>query len=192
MQHATKTKLIETGLEIMREKGFNNTGLSEVLSEAGVPKGSFYHFFKSKEDFGEQILEHYARANLAMTEATLTQAGVSPLQRMRAFFESAIDMCACNDYSGGCLIGNLTQELADQNPKMSGILERKWAQQRMLFQANLEEAQREGELSPALSPGDLADFLINAWQGAMMRMKLTHSDIPLRQFLAVTFTSLLR
>ncbi len=191
MQHVTKSKLIESGLDIMREKGFNHTGLQEVLARADVPKGSFYHFFTSKEDFGEQVLEHYAQMNQQMAEQILLQDDVPPLQRMRQFFEQVILMCQEGGCTGGCLIGNLSQEMADQSPRFAQLLARKWSQQRELFRSNLEEAQTKGDLKTTSSASDMADYLINGWQGALMRMKVTHTSKPLEQFMDITFSQLL-
>lgn len=191
MTHATREKLIETGLAIMREKGFNHTGLQEILQQAGVPKGSFYHFFSSKEDFGEQVLEFYAQGAKQMAESILLDSDTLPLERLRRFFKSTMEGCRCDGFRGGCLIGNLSQELADQNPAFAKLLARKFAQQRELIRENLAQAQADGTLSVSWAAGDLADFLINSWQGAMLRMKVNKSCLPLDQFMDVTFNHLL-
>jgi len=103
--------LLRTGLEVLTEKGFSATGLDEILGRAGVPKGSFYHYFDSKEAFGLELIDRYADFFARKLDRHFSQPEPSPLARVRAFVDDARDGMARHEYSRGCLIGNLGQEM---------------------------------------------------------------------------------
>ena len=172
------------------EKGFNNTGIQEVLSAVNVPKGSFYHYFKSKEDFGICVLEHYAEASIEMTRSVLGDTNISPLQRLKNFFDFSRQKMAANQYCGGCLFGNLSQEMGDQSPAFETLLEKKWQLMRVGFMNCIEEGRNLGEIPPGLPAEVLADFMINSWQGALLRMKVSKSPQPMDVFTKAVFERL--
>jgi len=187
----TKDAIIETGARLMLEKGYNNTGLQEVLKEARVPKGSFYHYFASKEDFGLAIVDRYARESEDFLAFHLDNRDLPPLDRLRAFFEAAArrhDEQAC---WGGCLLGNFGQELSDQNQDFRERVASALDDWRVRFAACLEEAVERGELRGDVDPDDLADFVLNSWEGAILRMKVSKSVRPLERFIRLTFGTVL-
>lgn len=187
-----KESILEAGLSLMMEKGYNHTGLKEILSTAGIPKGSFYHFFPSKEAFGLEVMNYYAAHFDPLLEQHFSQSQKPPLKRLRDFFEAVIKILVKeNECRGGCLVGNLGQELADQNPvfreKANSVI-KDWEGQ---FAACLREAQDNGELSKHLDAAELALFMINSWEGAILRMKLMKSPRPLQSFVNVVFDTVL-
>src|SRR5690554_1741594 len=115
MSEITRDRILSASIELMSVKGFNNTGIAEILAQAGVPKGSFYYYFKSKDALGFAIIDHYGQ-QLAEGLASVLHSGKGlPLEKLRAYFEGALgyfeqDFTLCN-----CLLGNLGQELAMQN-----------------------------------------------------------------------------
>src|ERR1700722_12663565 len=111
----TRLALLESGISIMLEKGYNNTGISEVLVAVGVPKGSFYHYFDSKEDFALAIISHTGKLYAHNMANIFGDKSLKPTERLKKYFsESRRDMLK-KECRKGCLIGNLSQEMADQS-----------------------------------------------------------------------------
>ena len=111
----TKAELLDHGVQLLLDRGYHSTGIQEVLKAAEVPKGSFYHHFGSKEDFGLQVAEQYADAGYALLDAMLNDQSKPALERVRSFFEQIFEDWSSGDCRHGCLLGNLGQELADVN-----------------------------------------------------------------------------
>jgi len=191
MKTDTREHILACGGRIVHHKGFAATGLQEILRAAGVPKGSFYFYFKSKEEFGLALVDHYQTLFATHLRPILTDETLPPLQRLARFFLWFRDHFAQEGYIKGCPIGNLTQELGDINPafreKLNTALEgliRGVAKQ-------LRQAQERGELRRELSPDATAQFIISAWQGALVRMKAAAGPEPLDNFQTMIFEVLL-
>ncbi len=186
--------LLERGLELIRTGGFAATGVQEIADAGGVPKGSFYNHFKSKTDFGVQILNAYSERAAADMERALfgEGGGGSPLGRLKRFFDDAIRGFEEGGCSGGCLVGNLAQEMSDRDPAFQAPLRRAFRRTSEIFARLLREAQRVGELSEDADPDRLARFLQTAWQGALMQMKAEKDARALREFRDVVFEDVLR
>ena len=179
----TKEKIIESGISILLEKGYNGTGLKEILDAARVPKGSFYHFFKNKEEFGKEVLLHYSNEFKPVLEQYLVHSKAAPIQRISLFFEAMIKIFDSeNGCKGGCLIGNIAQELADVNPPLRAVTQQIMSTWNEYFVRCLEEARQSGELSNDIDTGDLAEFILNSWEGALLKMKITRTVAPLVNF----------
>ena len=110
MTLSTKDRLLDAGLTMILERGYNHLGIQDVLAATGVPKGSFYHHFESKEDFGLQVIDRYMTAVHAGLDECLGDQKVEPLQRVRNFFEATREKYREEGYLG-CLLGGLGQEL---------------------------------------------------------------------------------
>src|SRR5271156_3493588 len=109
----TKNALLEAGVRVMIEKGYNNTGIQEVLEATGVPKGSFYYYFDSKEDFGVQIIDYFDMNYSEHLRQFLENKKLTPLERLRAYCEEGRHLLENNQCRKGCLVGNLSQEMSD-------------------------------------------------------------------------------
>lgn len=173
-------------------KGYNHAGLQEVLKEAGVPKGSFYHFFSSKEEFGLAVVDSYNDDFAGFMDTHLGNRELAPLARLRGFFEGITARFETEGCLGGCLIGNLGQELADQNEVFRKRMEQAFDNRRMKFTSCLTEAREQGELPDHLDPADLADFMLDSWEGALLRMKVTKSIEPLNRYIDYMFTTVIK
>jgi TetR/AcrR family transcriptional repressor of nem operon len=182
-KESTKTALLEAGKRLFLERGFSEAGLELILQQAGVPKGSFYYYFTSKEDFGLQVIDRFARHCQERLELVLNDPSLSPLNRVRRHFEEGIACLASEDCRSGCLIGRLSQELADRNERFRLQLEQIFGDWSSRLAACLRQAQQHGEVDPHLDPQQLAEIWINGWQGAVLRAKTARSTGPLHQFL---------
>ena len=188
----TKLALIRAGRQFIVEKGYNHTGIKEVLKVVGVPKGSFYHFFDSKEEFGLAIIDYDSQMHDLVVEKYLKDTELSPLNRLKQYFTFKLEEFESLQYREGCLFGNLSQEMSDQSEQFRERLEvatQRWREQ---FADCIEAAQSVGEISKEQSAQDLAEFCLNSWEGALLQMKVTKSDAPLKNYIQFMFGEILK
>ncbi|WIX33232.1 TetR/AcrR family transcriptional regulator [Salinicola sp. JS01] len=174
--------LIRCGVEILTEQGFVSTGIDSVLKRVGVPKGSFYHYFDSKEAFGEAVMARYDAYFTKKLDRWLLVSDMPPLDRVVGFMRDATESMERFDFKRGCLIGNLCQEVtilpAGFRQKLTSILEG-W-EQRMA--ACLSLARSAGDISKEADCESLAAFFWIGWEGAVQRARITQSSAPLEIF----------
>jgi len=183
-----RERLIARGLSRMHAVGFTATGVQEVVAEAGVPKGSFYHYFDSKEAFAIAVIDAYAAELAAPLQALLLDEVTSPTDGLAAYFrESAVQYGAL-----GCLLGNFGTEMPGQSEVIRQRLAMHFDAWTRLVGAVLRKAQTAGELDAAADPDALAAFAVNSWEGAIMRTKVDRSMRPLETFFATFFGGVLR
>lgn len=187
----TRNELIRVGGEMIARKGFNSTGLNAVLCEAGVPKGSFYYYFASKDEFGLAVIDEFEAEQSARMDAMLTDQSHTPLQRIRKFFDAGLRDMEAYDYGRGCPIGNLSQELASQNEVFRMRLDKVFNGWRDRFARCLAQACEAGELDGNADVARLAEFLLAGWQGASLRAKVTRSLVPMTAFVDLYFERVL-
>ena len=183
----SKDEILQVGLDIILSKGFNATGVEAILKQANVPKGSFYNFFSSKEEFGLAIIDKYVAETGEHFGAIFNDESLPPLERVKKSFESRIWRFEGNDCTKGCLIGNLSLEMSDQYERVRERLEQAlqgWAKalSRLLLQA-----QKEKTIPEDLDPEMLAENLISSFQGALLRSKVKKSPEPLKNFIYLYF-----
>lgn len=178
----TREVLLRAGVEALTEKGFTATGLDEILGRVGVPKGSFYHYFESKEAFGLELIARYGEFFIRKIDRHLRNTALSPLERLRAFVEDAKTGMARFDFRRGCLIGNLGQEMGALPESFRERLQHTFEQWQSRFAQCLAEAQDAGELSPEVDVHQVAAFFWIGWEGAVLRAKLERSQAPLALF----------
>lgn len=191
-QRDTKTELIKAGMELIGTQGYNATGIGSVLKQAGVPKGSFYHYFESKEEFGLTIIETFTEKFLKRVDAYLSDDSLTPLSRLRTFLEKGLEQAETHQFTTGCLIGDLAQELAAKNERLRVRLDtimRSWSER---FAACLNEAQQAGELSSSTDSEKIAGLILTGWEGALLRSKVMKSPQPVREFIDILFDSVLQ
>jgi len=191
-KETTRDLLLEAGKKAFLEKGYSNSGIETILHAAGVPKGSFYYYFQSKEDFGLKVLDQFAACYDQNLDRTLDDTSIPPLNRLRDYFESLFGKLESEQCRKGCLVGNLSQEMADQSEAFRARLEEIFESWVGRYAKCLKEAQQKGQISSDLDVRELAEFWLNSWQGAVLRAKTMRSTAPLRTFLGVMFGNLLQ
>lgn len=178
----TRESLLRAGVEVLTEKGFSSTGIDEILRRVGVPKGSFYHFFGSKEAFGAQLVERYASYFAGKLDRFLLDPTLPPLQRLRAFMNDARYGMARHEYKRGCLVGNLGQEMGTLPESFREQLKSVFHDWQSRVASCLEEAKIAGEISAESDCQQLAATFWIGWEGAILRAKLEGSPAALDLF----------
>jgi len=155
----TRNALVWCGTELLTERGFQITGIDEVLKRVGVPKGSFYHYFKSKDHFGHAVIDNYEAYYAKKMDRIFGDSSQSPLQRLVNFTANAKNGMVKFDFKRGCLIGNLGQELAALDTQFRERLEGVLVSWEKRVAECLSESIEIGELAPARPPSTFAFFL---------------------------------
>ena len=182
-----KEEIVQAGLDIMLTGGFNGTGIEAILKQANVPKGSFYNFFSSKEEFGLAAIDFFLSEMGGLTQPVMKDVSLPPLIRIRKSLEALITRFEDNNCSKGCLIGNLSLEMADQSETLRRRLED--ALQRWIgsLAEILEEAQKDGTVRIDVDPEVLAENIVASYEGALLRAKVKKSVEPLKNFIRLYF-----
>jgi len=178
--------ILTTGQRIMAGKGFSAVGLKEILDESDVPKGSFYHYFPSKEDFGVALLQHYFDDYLADLDETLGQAKLNHAQRLMRYFQIWRETQSFSDCQGKCLAVKLGAEVADLSDKMRHTLMQGTAGIVSRLADALEAGAAEGSLTLEDEPEKVAESLYQLWVGASVMVKIVRSVTPFDAALKMT------
>jgi TetR/AcrR family transcriptional repressor of nem operon len=187
----TRDNLIRAGGRLLHEAGYSATGIKDIVDAAKVPKGSFYNHFESKEAFSADVVDHYFGRGLPALRTLLTDAAVSPLDRLKSFFDQRILGFSASGHRRGCMLGNMSLEMADHSALIRQRLAAHFQTWGALFEACIAEAQACGEMRNPLPADLLAHHLLDSWEGALLRMRVEKSDAPLERFVEVTFSALL-
>ncbi|WP_257311703.1 TetR/AcrR family transcriptional regulator [Geothrix fuzhouensis] len=182
MTHSTKQHLIVAGLRMLLERGYNGLGIEALLSATGIPRGSFYHHFKDKEDFALQVVEAYMTQVHAGLDVCLQDRTRPPLARVRAFFELTQQAYREQGYMG-CLLGGLGQELSGVSEAFRAKIEACFAAIAARLAACLDEARQRHELPEGCDVRQLGDLLVNCWEGAALRSRLRRDPAALAAML---------
>lgn len=188
----TKEALLEAGIEIMFEKGYTNTGISEVLKKVNVPKGSFYYYFDSKEDFALEIINTVDTFYTAQVLSVLKDDSIPASKRLKNYCKAGKEMILESECKKGCIIGNLSQEMSCQSETLRQRLYEVITNWSKLFSECIKEGQDKGEINKDFSSDELAEFFLSGWQGAILRSKTTLDTKPLDTFMELTFDGLLK
>ena len=184
--------LVRAGLEVLTEKGFSAVGIDEILRRVGVPKGSFYHYFESKEAFGAELIETYACYFARKIDRFLDDRTLAPLVRLQRFVADAQSAMARHEFRRGCLIGNLGQEMGALPESYRAQLQTVFIDWQSRLARCLAEAQAAGALSVRVDCEQLAAFFWIGWEGAVLRAKLERRADPLEIFARGFFAGLPR
>ena len=180
-----REKLLDQGVALLMEQGYHGTGLQELVRSVGVPKGSFYNYFPSKEAFSAEVVKHYIEPFITQLDGHLRRPDVNAETALKAYFNELIEETERRDFKGGCLLGNLIGEIGDTSDLCQLSLREAVRRYRDKLEEGLARAQQEGSFRKDLDAKDMADFLVNVWQGALLRMKIERSVRPLAQFCAM-------
>jgi TetR/AcrR family transcriptional repressor of nem operon len=186
-----RRRLLAAGQDLIYTQGFAAVGVAELATAAGIPKGSFYNYFETKEQYGAEVAAAYWNDIEAAYGPILDDPGPEPLARVTRYFRALTDDHAGRGFLVGCLLGNLSLELAATSEQTRATLQKILARWESALSGCLHEAQKQGQLTADRDVTELAELLIEAWEGAVMRGKLDRSRSAYERFERVTVPRLL-
>lgn len=185
--------LLEKGMALLWSKGYNATSVNDIVKEAGIPKGSFYFYFESKEDFVVKAIDKYFNMQFTPAKEILLNKSISPKQRLLDFHEYRYHVLKNEmDCKMGCMACNLGSEMAEHNEKIRTTILAKEQYVLGLITEVIQEAQDYGELDSTIKAGDIAAFIEDAGKGAMTTMKEMKDSYPIDNFMNMIRTVLLK
>ncbi|MCW5297767.1 TetR family transcriptional regulator [Herbaspirillum lusitanum] len=185
---SVREKVISAGLEIFHIYGFNASAVQDITTAAGIPKGSFFNHFKSKELMALAALSRYQEQT--HTEMLLDKKQ-APLQRLRCHFEFLAGRHDQWEYERSCMIADFGTELSRSHPRIRAAVRDGYIIWSGLIAQVLREAQATREINSKLDVDQIARFLLNSWQGSLIRMKAEKSRTPLNDFFTLAFEFIL-
>lgn len=189
---STRDHLIDVGVELMHRHGYNATGVSEILKEANVPKGSFYHHFESKQDFAVAALEKYIAREGQHAASVLNDPNTLPLKRLKRYFSDLVKIYGQSGSVPGCMLGRFSLDMAAGNAQLRKRISASFDRWQHTIATIIQQAIEQKQLPPETDPELLAGFLLNTWQGALVRSQAEKSDAALETFMHYVFGVLLK
>jgi TetR/AcrR family transcriptional repressor of nem operon len=185
-QSATREKLVSEGIRQMLAHGYEGIGIGPILASVKVPKGSFYHFFRSKDDYVIAIIDAYEEHYRTLRETIFGDTAHSPLARLDVYLETLERELIDQHPSGGCLYGVLAQTITARNPAIRDRLSASFQAWETSLRQLLALAKDEGEIAVGSNVADLAAGLVDAYEGALIRMKATDDRQAFTRFRTVS------
>ena len=182
--------ILNAGLKVMFQSGYQGASVRDVCAAAGVPQGSFTNHFRSKEAFAEEVLDRYFANLQGLVKKALDDKSLTPRQRLRRYLDIISGVLAGTKWNRGCLIGDFSLETTAQSKPWRGRLEAIFQEWRAPFAACIAEAQTTGEIDSTFDPIDLAEFLLASWEGAILRMKVERGPAALDRFKNIVFQTI--
>ena len=188
----TRQALLEEGIQQLSTYGYHGTGIKQVLDAVKVPKGSFYHYFGSKEAYVAEIISVYNAHSLALFDDFVAQSSLPALEQLKAIYRYMLDKFAESTCQKGCLVGSIAAEIGNtfelcQKAMQQGV--EAWLQR---LEALVLKAQHEDQIRNDLSARDLAELIWSAWEGSLIKMKLDGDIHSPQRVILLTLESLLK
>lgn len=181
-----REEILKTAQTIMSGKGFSAVGLNEILAAAGVPKGSFYHYFRSKEAFGEALLQRYFDSYLESMDEMFREPGLDGAERLMRYWRNWLTTQTACDPQSKCLVVKLAAEVADFSEGMRGVLFRGTTRIIKRLAVVIEDGVADQSLAVDDDPFRLAEALYQLWLGASVLAKITKDDAPVKAAMKTT------
>jgi len=178
----TRERIIDAGLKSLLAHGYDATGIGPLLASIDVPKGSFYHFFSSKEDFAGAVLEAYGDRYRKMREAIFADGSRGPIERLNAYFDMLEQEVMAEHPAGGCLYGMLAHSAPALNAELRDRLAASFTRWECDLGQLLGEAQRAGEMDRDLDPLEIAAYLIDVYEGVVIRARVCDRSAAFGRF----------
>ncbi|MFD7065470.1 TetR/AcrR family transcriptional regulator [Streptomyces sp. NPDC059906] len=186
IQGDARESILRAARQILPHKGFASVGLAEILTTAGVPKGSFYHFFGSKDAFGEAVMQGYYADYLDNMDRILAEPGLTSAQRLMNYWQYWRETQSVDVYEGKCLTVKLAAEVSDLSESMrlavkegtAGLIDR--------LERTITAGLEDGSLTIDASARDTAQALCDMWLGASLMVKVHRDNSPFDAAMTVT------
>ncbi|WP_394748873.1 TetR/AcrR family transcriptional regulator [Spongiimicrobium salis] len=176
-------RALETGIKTLSQKGYHNLGLREFLKNAEIPSGSFYYYFKSKEDFAAKVLEYYGEKAAAYYTAKLLKSDMPHTMRLETIFNEELERLNVAECKEGCMVGSLSSEIAGQNEVIQKVADRNYKKWQNIFEQFFIEGQENGAFSKDFKASEMAILFLTNRQGAMTHMIASGKDEAYQLFI---------
>ena len=183
MKTETVDNILAIGTDLILKNGYNNVGLNKILETANIPKGSFYYYFKSKEDFGLQVIKFYSENSLTFLKSYLTDGSKNPKERIISFFEDMQNVYIEKEFKEGCLLGNCSLELSDMSEAFSNSVAIELNKWQDCFENCIQEGQNTNNIKNDETSKEMSDFILTSWEGSLLRMKSSKSTESIATFI---------
>ena len=193
VRHETKKdEILKSGLEVLWERGYNGTSISDIVNAADIPKGSFYFYFDSKENFAIEAIDVYIENMGCNIFEILEDRSIPAKRRLELIMESKLEYAANeHECEKGCYLNTLANEMAGHNENIRNALTKAYNQMMTPLVTCIQEAMDDGDISCSCTARELADFVENAWRGAIAISKATHSPDPFYNVQKIILTKIL-
>ena len=184
--------ILQAGVNVIHARGYAASGIREISEAAGAPQGSFTNHFQSKEAFALEVVDRYFERTIgSVIEQTLRDPSRPPVERLGAYFDAITELLSTVAWQRGCLIGNMSLEASEHSEVLREHLKQLFVAWTEPFADAVHAGQIAGSIREDLDAGDIAEALLSAWHGAMLRMKVDRSPVPLERFKRVVLATLL-
>jgi TetR/AcrR family transcriptional regulator, transcriptional repressor for nem operon len=173
----TREKILKAAVALFHEFGYNGTSVQDIVRKADVPKGSFYNYFKSKEELAIAASDAFYPYALALLDLENTS---SPVGRLRKYFRLTLKEMQRYEYVRGCLVGNFASEITNATPVLKKRITEHLDEATRRIAAVVSQAQEIGEIDPVVSTMDLSRFILNSLYGAIFRSKTDRTERPMK------------
>ena len=187
-----REKILAEGFRVVLEQGYCGATVRDIVHAAGVPQGSFTNHFESKEAFCLELLIRYFAIVQENITRTLRNDSLKPLNRLRQWFDIQVDFLKQAEFRNGCLIGNFSAEVGAHSDTIHAKLNEMYAEIHESVVYCLKAAVKSGELPAKVDCKELAHFLYSSLQGAILQAKVERSPLPLKRFIKIAFSTILR
>ena len=184
---AKKNYILMMGMNILRDKGYNGTSVKDIVSAAGVPKGSFYNYFESKEDFAVKAIEKYFNELIGEVFSVLNDASKSYKERLIAHYEHRVEVMLTRlEFKNGCIANSLGDEMGNHSESIREAITEKESFIKGKLVEIVQKGRENGEINNQLDAEALVNFIEDAWKGAIITRKEYQNDQSMRNLLLVT------
>jgi TetR/AcrR family transcriptional regulator, transcriptional repressor for nem operon len=192
MQRSLREDILDAGLKVMFQSGYQGATVRDICEAAGAPQGSFTNHFRSKEAFAKEVLDRYFANLQEVVRKVLEDKSLSPRQRLERYLEVISGRLAGDKWNRGCLIGDFSLETTSHSKLLRQRLQAIFREWRTPFASCIAEAQAASEIDSSFDPIDLAEFLLASWEGAILRMKVERGPAPLERFRKIVFQTVFK
>ncbi len=168
-------EILDIGYDILRKKGYHNVGINQILNQAGIPKGSFYNFFESKEDFAIKVVKRYGETNTEWMQTFFDNSELSPIESLQSFYKFMIDTNENDDFLSGCIINNMSIEVGRINETMAHKANEQFISWLNILARVINEGQELKEITHKFKALEIAEYLHAGFYGTFSRMKVTRN-----------------
>ncbi len=187
-----KPALLKAGIDAYSEQGYHGTGLKQILDEVKVPKGSFYNYFASKEDYTAEIIDTYMDGLLVLFDQLVAASQDDPVTTIEKVYALMIAQFEHQSCTKGCLLGNLAAEIGGNSELCRVALQRSYGKWQRRFAVLIEQAQQQGLIRRDLSVDAISELYWCTWEGCILKMKIDGNAQGIKNTLNVLLRGVLK